>query len=486
MASPTPTSRHAADRIWLASASVFLACTLVFIASPIRWVYDSQYSMLLSEQLVRHGSFDLRPYFPQDPVDPEHFPGTAAGAALPAYIETVTDSTGISRLYYRHPPGTSVLSAPAVGLLTLVGYSSVDANGLYDQSGEIAIQSVLAPVLMASLCAVAVLLAHQLLPVWPSIMVGLSLGFGTQVWSTASRSLWSHSWLIMLHALAVLLLLRDATGTRRVNGWLLGSLMAWSYFVRPSAAIAIAGIALYLLVTRRRAFIGYTVAGVAWFGGFVAYSWTHFGTTLPGYFQVSWFLQSYGAPGGAAPSAGLADGGGSVLGTLTDMLTGTVVTGVVGSLISPSRGLLVFTPLVGFVVYLAIRHARTLRAPWLACLAAGIATAEWLLVATNLNWTGGHSYGPRMTTDLLPWVLVLAVLGLEAQYRRRPGGTWFLAPADRIVAAVALVIGVALHSQGATEFNTAMWNGVPDNINDNQSRLWDWKRPQFLAGFRRD
>ena len=206
--------------------------------------------------------------------------------------------------------------------------------GAYDQNGEIAIQSILAPVLIASLCAIAVLLANQLLPLWPSVIVALGLAFGTQVWITASRSLWSHSWLLMLHTLAVWLLLRDATGARRVNGWLLGSLMAWSYFVRPSSAIAIGAIGLYLLVTRREALAGYAVAGLGWLGGFVAYSWTHFGTLMPTYFQIGWVLESYERPGGSVEAPGLLDGGGSVLSSLKSLLTQGVMEGVIGSLIS--------------------------------------------------------------------------------------------------------------------------------------------------------
>ena len=107
-------------------------------------------------------------------------------------------------------------------------------------------------------------------------------------------------------------------------------------------------------------------------------------------------------------------------------------------------------------------------------------------MATSRNWTGGHSYGPRLTTDLLPWILLLAVLSLEAQHRRRPRGSRFLARADLIIAALAIAVGVAIHSQGATEVDTAMWNGVPNDINYAPARLWDWKRPQFLAGFHDD
>jgi hypothetical protein len=41
-------------------------------------------------------------------------------------------------------------------------------------------------------------------------------------------------------------------------------------------------------------------------------------------------------------------------------------------------------------------------------------------------------------------------------------------------------IGVLIHAQGAMRTAPMYWNVIPDNIDQNLSRLWDWKDPQFL------
>jgi hypothetical protein len=62
------------------------------------------------------------------------------------------------------------------------------------------------------------------------------------------------------------------------------SLLAWTYFVRPTNAIPIAAITIYLFVYHRRSIVPYVVTGAAWGAGFIAYSWYHFGHLLPGYY----------------------------------------------------------------------------------------------------------------------------------------------------------------------------------------------------------
>jgi hypothetical protein len=39
-----------------------------------------------------------------------------------------------------------------------------------------------------------------------------------------------------------------------------------------------------------------------------------------------------------------------------------------------------------------------------------------------------------------------------------------------------------MHAQGALNSETSAWNGYPINIDVEPVRVWDWRRPQFLAG----
>jgi hypothetical protein len=39
-----------------------------------------------------------------------------------------------------------------------------------------------------------------------------------------------------------------------------------------------------------------------------------------------------------------------------------------------------------------------------------------------------------------------------------------------------------MHAQGTLNAATVAWNGLPSNIDSDPGRVWDWRRPQFLAG----
>src|ERR1700690_3715444 len=94
---------------------VLMVCFAVFRVAPIRQVLDSQYSMLLSENLLRHGDFALDRY---------HLPESDYR------LRTVG-----GHQYYSFPPGTSVLSVPFVAIMHLFGVSAVGPDGTYDVAG---------------------------------------------------------------------------------------------------------------------------------------------------------------------------------------------------------------------------------------------------------------------------------------------------------------------------------------------------------------
>jgi hypothetical protein len=44
---------------------------------------------------------------------------------------------------------------------------------------------------------------------------------------------------------------------------------------------------------------------------------------------------------------------------------------------------------------------------------------------------------------------------------------------------VLATASLAIHAQGALRGAPMFWNVLPDNIDQNPSRLWDWSDPQF-------
>ncbi len=67
---------------------------------------------------------------------------------------------------------------------------------------------MIAALLMASLVIIFFRTALLLLDWRWSAAIAIGAGFGTQMWSTASRGMWSHTWEMTLSGLVIYLLLR--------------------------------------------------------------------------------------------------------------------------------------------------------------------------------------------------------------------------------------------------------------------------------------
>ncbi len=201
--------------------------------------------MLLSEEIYRHHDFYLDAYF-KPPLDHAKYPSIADGE-YPYMIERDQ-----GHLFYFYPPGSSILSVPFLAVLNRFGFSPVGADQQYDQNGELAIEGRIAAVLMAAFTACVFLTANLLSGSlgW-SFVIAFGTALGTQIWSTASRVLWSHTWGVLLLGLAILYLVGGEQRRWRVNPVILATLMAWTFLVRPTNAIAYAVVSIYVVLRLR-------------------------------------------------------------------------------------------------------------------------------------------------------------------------------------------------------------------------------------------
>lgn len=429
----------------LVGLAIFLFVLAIFWLSPIRNMTDSKYAMLASQTLFKYHTFALDRY-PWPGLQP--LPRSGLGANTTIYqIEEVR-----GHRYYYFPPGTTILSLPYASLLSGLGVSAANPDGSYNPQAELAIQGGLAALLMALATWMFFSLSRLVLPLNWSVVVSVGSALGTQIWSTASRVMWSDTWAIVLIAGVVWLLLKHETGrawTRR-SAVGLASLLSWSYFVRPTNSIAIVAISIYLVVYRRKVFAVYALTGALWFGLFVVYSWYNFGLALPYYFR-------------------------------TDRLHfGQYPEALAGNLISPSRGLLIFVPILFFVGSLLIRYRRQLFLKRLALLSLIIVVGHLLTVAAFVPWHGGGCFGARYSTGLAPWFLLLAILGLRTMLDHKDAARGYRL--QLAAGAVLLLCSVFINARGALSDETSLWNDQPVNIDRDAIRVWDWRYPQFLAG----
>ena len=401
--------RDRARLFWMEAALGLFA----FAVSPVIQMTDSNYSMLTAESLLYHHTFDLnsykipnfRPALPFDTIEGHN-----------AYQLQVTNG---HKVLYFFPLGTPILSLPAVALLNVLGIRA-GPDGRYYPFGEIMIEKLLAAFLMAVLACV--------------------------FFRTASRGMWSHTWEILLGGIVACMLLSSEENGAPLRPVVLATLLSWMFFVRPTGAVPIFFVTLYVVFFHRRAFAAYALTGALWLALFI-WIWVRtYGTPLPAYF---------------APERN----------TLSVRWIG-----LASNLISPSRGLFVYVPAIAFVFYLTARYWRAIPHRRLAVTCLAIIGALTFVFATFPTWWAGQCYGSRFFTDAIPWFFLLAVLACAAipEDRRTIGSNPALA-----VGAVLLVLSVAINGRGALSWATHDWNG----IRPVRTRIFDWSQPQFLAGW---
>jgi hypothetical protein len=289
------------------------------------------------------------------------------------------------------------------------------------------------------------------------VLIALASAFCTQVWSTASRGLWSHTWGILLLAIVVYLLLAAETKRHNLNPILLATLLSWIYFVRPTSSVFIIGISIYVFLFYRQKVILYALTGAAWLAGFVAYSMYNFGQLLPDYYRAK------------------------------RLRFDSFAVALPGNLFSPARGLLVFVPVLFFIGYLFVRYWRERNSPRLLWLTFGVLSANLIAISGFPHWWGGASYGPRFMTEAVPWLVLASICAIEgwrSHYVNTASvhGFPFRRAVEMSAGGLLVAVSIFINARGATAMETSQWNQEPHDLRLIQKKLWDWRQPQFLAG----
>ena len=408
--------------------------------------------MLFSQQLLWHQSFSVSAW--AIPALQSHQPGQIHHCCddLPYQLVQVGE-----RFYHYYPPGNIILPMPYVAVANAMGISAIDQNGKYNPRGDEQMQTGLAAVLMAALAVVIFFTARLILSFEWSFLITVATAFGTQVWSTASRAMWSHTPGILILAVAIFLIVRTETRKRPLPPVLLGTCLSWLYFTRATFTFSIIAIAVYVLLYHRATLLPFVFTGCLWLSAFIIYSEYHFGQLFLPYDYLVYK---------AGPIVGFGER-------------------LAGVLISPSRGLLIYVPVLTVVGYLLVRYRRT-SMPRLVNLAAAVVIAHVLLIATFYAWHGSNCYGPRLLTDLVPWYGLLGMLAVEARMRWRAGNptkdSLFRRRIEMATAVVLLACSITLNGIGAISWGAQTWNSIQIiDFNQWHRNLWDWRHPQFMG-----
>ncbi|HUS69492.1 MAG TPA: hypothetical protein VM075_01790 [Anaerolineae bacterium] len=338
---------------------------------------DIAATTLLPVSIIRERDFDLDEFLCQ-PIARE------LGWQEGSWLVKIRDHH-----FSKYPVFTAVLVTPLYLVPVVLGLNAQSSLVAYTLLGKTG---------AAVLAATSVLLVYLSLRLIASELTALCLSvvyaFASPTWTISSQTLWQHAASQLFLAAAIYCLLR--TPNARKSAYLAGLFLGLAVAARP-ANVLIPLILLLYLLHRLPHRVPHLLAGaliplslLLW------YNHTTFGCA---------FCTGYMAEAHAGWSTPLH-------------------LGLLGILLSPSKGLLVYSPvfffsLIGIVASwrTAIRDKDT---TWLFRYLGLAAVGFTLLMSKWHAWGGGWCFGPRMLVDVTPLLIPLMIPALQwMKYDRR-------------------------------------------------------------------
>ena len=329
----------------------------------------------------------------------------------------------------------SPLYIPAVFLLNIHGWEQPHSDRVAEFMEKISAS------FLASIASVLMFLVLRRDGSPWSLPFALVFAFGTNTWMISSQALWQHGTGELLISLALLLVVIPASPLRMV---LLGAVCVLMAANRPPDGLLAGAFLLYAVWGSKRNI-----------------PWLFAGAALPLaallYYNLFFIGNIAGAYGFVKPS---------------DNFFQPVWSGLAGLLVSPTRGLLVFSP---FFVFLPTGLIQRLRTPGLRGLAIALsfAVVAQILFYSLGDWRAGMSWGPRWLTDLLP-ILV-----------------WMLAPAPQVLRPPArgllilmIMAAVVMQMIGAFWYTGTSDERIFAGDSASMRAAWDPRNVPFLLELR--
>lgn len=458
-------------RIAVVAAGTWVLLSAIFIASPVVPNGDSYLIVPSAHSLVYEGNLGLDEFMEQ-PHIADHYGLRREGGGEPVY-----DRHGNPTNYF--PWLTSVAEIPALLLLDGLSTFGLTANSSEKITSDqmAGLQSVGAGPVAALAAVILGLATRELLRLrrdtyetedtafqgvdpeawWVVPAAAGAIGLGTTIWSTAALTMWQHGLAVLLLGGAFLMVLRIMRRGDDVVGMLpawCGFLLGLAYWSRPTTVVLTAGL-LTMLALRsvRLAATALVGACVAWLI-VAALNLYLLGVVVPPYFAGSRLRPGW-----------------------------NVFEVVAANLVSPARGLLVFSPFLVLLslLFLPGRNARFGRTEHRVVLPALASCCVYLVAISSFpHWWAGHSFGPRLLTELAVLIGPLTLLAVYGRQVRTPVRRFV----SLVVAPALIAISIVIHGLGSWTHASACWAVYPVNIDEAPERIWAWRDPLVTMGFR--
>jgi hypothetical protein len=432
-------------RLWLTDIviglCIFAGVTAVYWQSGIIVSIDSGWALPLAVNIIHDQRTDLDNY-------------ASKIGTLDYRVEKIN-----GHYYSYFPIGTVILTLPFVwfaeksGNLDLFAYmQTIVPNGMDPLA--ISLEMRIASLITALTATLIYFLGRQFSGMLPSLALACIFAFCTAAWSTASRALWAHGPSMLLITMALLLV-----SAARFRPWLVqfaGIPLAFSYLVRPTNSVSLILFTILMIWKYRQFFVGYILGVSLILLPFFAYNYSVYGKLLPNYYLAT---RLFDVPE-YAPT----------------YVKNTFYFGEAlwGNLFSPSRGLFIFYPVLLFSLLGMVIQLRKRARDTVSIYLIVIIILHWISVSAYWKWWGGTAFGPRLMSDITPYLIyfLIPIFSLLATLRAAPRAMLFSAMTLSILASILI------NGSGATRAGGYEWNWGKYSIDDYPMRVWDWNESQ--------
>jgi nitrate reductase NapE component len=351
-----------------------------------------------------------------------------------------------------YPIGTAIITFPIyccfyLSLLISKGFHPVDITSLAFEAQRLSFEKI-ASVTVASLSVVIFYLATRLKFSQTVALISTFIyAFATGTWTISSQGLWQHG-STNLALLSVLLCLLKANRTEKKQVFFLviaGICCGLLPGIRPTNGVFVIAIVLYSLVTYRKQSI-YLLLGLSSALISVAWNFYYFNTLVGGY---------------------------GFVGFLFTFTSQQFIEGFLGLLVSPSRGLLLFSPIVLYAIpgTLKILKLKSNSDEKLLTYLSLSSLALFIQYCFFIIWMAGYTYGPRFLTDILPVACFAINYTIAPRVQLINQQKQKLLTKGTVLFLITIFFSIFVQLVGA--FGLSTWNGVPLDAGRTQN-AWRW------------
>ncbi|MCD4813092.1 glycosyltransferase family 39 protein [bacterium] len=420
---------------------IFFSVFTIYFSKAVYWPYDSRWSLYTAMSIIQEHNTDIDEYM-------EFFEDEGKREVEKHF----------GHYYSQYPIGSSVMALPFVFVADLTfrrvlalgsttgATDKFDFNEYFKGKYPTGLEFFIACFYMSLTVVLMFGLIRLFLGRKRSLLLTAIFAFGTAAWPTASRALWQHGPSMMMLILTLFFIIKAKQRPEFVQ--FAGLTLAMAYITRPTNSLSVILLTIYIFWQHREYFLRYLLWASVIAVPFLLHNLSVYHSLFSPYYQ---------------PEIGFA--------------WSEFLVGLSGNMFSPARGLLVFSPIfifsiIGFIIKIKFHKVERLDYFLIA-----IIMLHWIVISIWPMWWGGHSFGYRLFSDMVPYLIYFMVPFMQMDIQ-----SWRWKKASWVVFLLLAFTSIVINGNGAVRESGRYWNFVPTNIDQDPKRLWDWRDPQFLSG----